>query len=183
MPRTIGSNLVHARAFLIERFGWSGWAKLLASLPPEDRPTLGVLSSEQWYEEGLLFRLLGAIQNVAGGGDLKLLEEFGRDDAERDMKGPQRLFFRLANPAYVLEKAGSYWSRFHDTGRWTVERHPHGATGTLSDFHVDGDAFCATLTGYIGRMFELVGAKGARAEHAQCRVRGDQACVFIVRWQ
>jgi hypothetical protein len=183
MARTIGSNLVNTRRFVIERFGLSGWAKMLAQVSPQDREALAHVTDDGWFDEGLFLRQLGGVARGLGGGELKLLDELGRHNAERDISGPQRLFFRLANPAWVLEKSAEYWRKFHDTGIWEIQRQSHGAIGTLSNFEVVDEAFCATVNAYIGRLFELVGAKGAVSEHPQCRARKGEHCVFVVRWQ
>jgi hypothetical protein len=183
MAHCIGNLLMHTRAFVVDRAALSGLAQVLATLAPEDREVLSHVVADGWYDEHLLFRLLRAIDSLIGRGDLALLRELGRENADRDMNGPQRFFFRLANPAYVLEKASSYWNRFHDTGHWEVKRQPNGAVGTLLDFDVDDERFCATVNGYIERMFELVGAREPRSDHTQCRGRADASCVFVVSWR
>jgi hypothetical protein len=182
MAQTVGINLINACRFVVDRFGMSGWAHVLARLPPGDRELIAHVKEDGWYEEHMLFRLLRSIARTDGSDGLKLLEELGRANADRDITGPQRFFFRFANPGYVLEKAAEYWGRFHDTGQWDVQRQPAGAIGTLSGFEVEDRAFCATLNGYIGRMFELVGAEGAHSDHTRCRGRADEACEFVVRW-
>lgn len=92
------------------------------------------------------------------------------------------MFLRMANPAFVLEKTGKYWSRFHDHGRWTTTRLPNGAMALLEDF--EGSAtYCAMLVPYTGRLFELVGAKGVRVAHPECRSKGARACRFEISWR
>jgi hypothetical protein len=178
-----GANLDDLRAFVELRFGRAGWERVVASLPVEDRPRAHAPIAIAWYEVSLHARLLRAVDELLGKGDGALAAEFGRFDAERDLHGAQRLFLRLANPAYVLEKAGEYWHRFYDTGSWHLVREPDGVIGTLVDFHPGDPLFCVPITQYIGRMFELVGARDVRVQHPKCTSRGDDTCVFIARWR
>jgi hypothetical protein len=182
MARTVGLNLINVCRFVIDRFGMSGWAHVLATLPPADRDVVARIKEGDWCDEHILFRVLRSVSRTGGTEDLKLLAELGRANAERDIRGAMRFFFRFANPSYVLEKAAEYWGRFHDTGQWEVQRQPAGAIGILTGFDLEDRTFCAVVTGYIERMFELVGAEGVRAEHTRCRARLDEACEFVVRW-
>src|SRR5437867_1321187 len=106
MARFKGANLLNLRTFAEARFGADAWTRMIAALPPEDQPAARAIVAVGWYDLGLQTRILHAFDRVLAGGDRAVLVEFGRYDAERDLTGPQRLFLRLANPAYVLEKAG-----------------------------------------------------------------------------
>ena len=95
-----------------------------------------------------------------------------------------RLFFRLANPAYAIEKTTEYWRRFHDTGSWSIERRAETAvSGTLENWGLVDEALCVELTGYMPRVIELVGGRNARMVHPRCRARGSHTCYFELGWQ
>jgi hypothetical protein len=183
MPRSRGTSLLNNRSWVEHRFGAEGWSRFLAAVSPDDQRTLSTALAVGWYDLGVELRMLDAIERTVCEGDRALLAEMGRYTADHDFGGVQRLFFRLANPAYVMEKAMAYWSRYYDTGRWEVRRVPHGAEGTLVDFAASDERFCLTTRGYIGRMFELVGARDVRVEHPRCRGRGDAECLFQGRWR
>lgn len=181
--RTKGLNLLNAKKFVVGRYGEEGWAAVLAALPPDEATIIDGAIAVGWYEADLLPHLYRALEETEGKIDRRLFEHLGTFAAERDLTTTNRLFLRMANPAYVLEKAGEYWHRFHEIGQWTVTRSGgNGATATLADFTIDAH-FCRMLTAYIRRMFELVGAKAVHVEHPRCRARGDTACVFEGSWR
>jgi hypothetical protein len=182
VPKSKGTNLLHMRSYVERMHGPAAWQKVLASLSGEDHAIVSALSPSGWYELGTQHRLLRAVDQVVGKGDLALVPEIGRYEADQDLSTIHRLFVRFTSPAYVLEKAGEYWRRFYDTGKWEVVRGNGTATGRLEDFGLVDDAFCAYLGAYIHRMFHLAGARSGLLEHTECRARGGEACVFVGRW-
>jgi len=177
-----GTIVLHAESFVVTRFGPPGWAAVLDRLLPGDRQTFEGILPITWYPQEADARLFRTIDEVLGNGERKLLVDLGRFEAEHDLRRIHRLFLRLANPAFVLEKASEYWSRFHNTGRWTVERTVNGACGTLFEWGVPDEVNCIYLSGYIARMFELVGARDVRVLHSRCRCRGERGCIFEGTW-
>jgi hypothetical protein len=182
--REKGIILANARAFVETRFGVEPWQVIVAGLSPEDAAALRGMVATSWYDVGFVLRVFRRMVDVLAGGDEALLVTFARFQAERDLKVTYRLFFRLANPAFVLEKAMSYWSRFHDRGRWIIERPTEtSALGNLVDFPIDDPLFCRHLTAYLIRMFELVGAHRVDAQHTRCRTTGGETCSYLVTWR
>lgn len=181
--RTKGVSYVHARMFVEHRFGADGWAAVLARLPLRDREEVESVIPVGWYDLGVYARLIRAVDEVHGTGDLALLSQVGRFQAERDFTTIQRMFFRLANPAFAVEKTADYWRRFHDSGTWNVQRVSDAeVTGELRDWGVVDRALCRELTAYMGRVLELVGAKHVIMEHTRCRALGDAQCSYRARW-
>jgi hypothetical protein len=184
MLREKGIILATARAFVEARFGEEQWQTIVAGMSPDDAAAIRSMVATAWYDVTLVLRLFRRMVDVLGGGQEAFLGVFARFQAERDMKVTYRLFFRFANPAFVLEKAMSYWSRFHDKGRWIIERPTEtSALGTLADFPIDDPLFCLHLTAYMTRMFELVGARKVETAHTRCRTSGSPACVYVVSWR
>lgn len=178
-----GTILLHAQSFVVARFGAAGWQGVLDRLPADDRETFKAILPITWYPHEADVRLFGALVEVLGKGDRQVLVDLGRFEAEQDLRRIHRMFLRFANPAYVLEKASDYWSRFHNTGSWSVERRENGASGTLLDFDPPDELHCVYLEAYILRMFELVGGRQVRVSHSQCRCRGDSGCTFEGTWE
>jgi len=179
IAKTKGVGATNCRSFVVKRFGEEGWAKVLAELSVDDQDDLRAIIPVGWYPLALYARLLRAIDAVCGGGrDMQVLYELGRFSAEHDLTTIHRMFLRFANPAYIIEKTGELWRRFHDTGTWEVTREPGGVTAVLTGWGYVDEALCVQLTGYTTRALELAGAKNVVMDHARCRARGDKECRF-----
>ena len=180
MTRVKGSNLRLARQYADEHSSGS-WSRILEHLSAEDRAVISSGISAGWYELALQHRLFAALEEVL---EPDVIERFARYAAEHDLTRVHRLFLKLKNPAYVLEKSGDYWSRFYDAGRWTVVRvSDRQARGELIGIDEPSPQFCRFLKAYIERMFELAGAQGLTCRHTRCVLRGDPSCVFEGGWR
>lgn len=104
MARSKGTSLLNNRAWIEHRFGPEGWKRLLDATPPGDRQLLETAVAVGWYDLGVEIRMLDTIERTLFGGERAPFEQMGRWVAERDLGGIQRLFLRLANPAYVLKE-------------------------------------------------------------------------------
>jgi hypothetical protein len=183
LGKTKGVGFVNVRAFAVERFGAGGYTAVTERLTPADRAELDSVVPVGWYSLGLYARVIRALDEVHGYGDLSLVLQLGRYEAERDLTTIHRVFLRLANPAYVVEKFGDYWRRFHDSGRWELIRESDTqVSGYLDEWGYVDHALCRELVGYMGRLLELVGARNVVMEHPKCRGRGDARCFFRGRW-
>jgi hypothetical protein len=181
MSRVKGSNFVTMRAFA-EKHGVAD--ALRASLTPDARTAFDEALAIGWYDAPAFVEVLHALGPALGKPGAEVMRELGYFSVERDMTTVHRVFFRLANPAFVLEKPTQYWSRFHDRGEWRVERlGPSQVRADLVGCGIVDTLFCENVLAYIARMFELVGAKDARWEHPACRARGGETCTFTGEWR
>ena len=183
VAKTRGIGFVNVRSFVTGRFGVEGWEKTVARLTNEERADLEAVVAVGWYSLPLYARLIRALDAVHGKADLALLPALGRFEAETDLTTIYRFILRLANPAFVIEKTGELWRRYHDTGTWTMTRVSNTEVeGILENWgHVD-EALCLEALAYMERCLELVGARNVIAEHPRCRARGDADCLFRGRW-
>jgi len=180
--RVKGSVLVNDRAYVLGRYGPDAWAEVLAAMDPADRETLESVLAVGWYSIGVQHRLLEAIHRELGDREPDVIAAVGRHSAELHLTRIHRVFFRMASPAYVIEKATEYWSRFYDEGRWRVVRVERGVDSALVDAPAT-ELACRVLVAYMQRLFELVGARDVVVRHTNCRMRGGTECAFTVRWR
>lgn len=184
MAATKGISFVNVRAFCEHGWGAGAWARVLAAMSAADREALGGILAIGWYDLALYARLIRQLDATLGRGDQELLQPLGRFEAERDISTVYRLFFRLANPAYAIEKTTEYWNRLHDTGTWQVSRASGtSVVGRLDGWGVVDTALCLELTGYMPRVIELVGGKDATMVHSSCRALGRATCEFELSWR
>lgn len=174
---------MHLRAFVESRWGKAGWDAVLERLRQHERDEIASILPVGWYPLALYARMIRAMDQTHGDGDLALVVQLGRFEAERDLTTLYRIMFRLVNPATVVEKTTDYWRKFHDTGSWEMKRlSDKEIEGTLSGWGVVDHALCRELVGYFSRLLELVGAQGVIVEHPECRAKGAGRCYFRARW-
>ncbi len=180
---TKGVSFTNLRAFVEGRWGKPGWDALMERVRPHERQEIEAIVPVGWYSLALWARLIRELDELHGSGDLGLVVQLGRFEAERDITTIYRVMFRLMNPANVIVKTTEYWSKFHDTGHWEMKRvSDKELEGTLHDWGVVDHALCRELVGYLSRALELVGASGVIFEHPECRARGQTRCYFRARW-
>ena len=181
--KTKGVGFTNVRAFTQGRFGGDdGWKAVVEKLDDHDREELASVIPVGWYSLEMYVRLIRAVDKVHGKGDLSLMKELGRFEAENDIKMIHRFFLRFTNPAFIIEKTSDYWKRFHDTGTWVVTRDDHGVSAVLDGWGCVDAALCKELVAYLTRTLELAGAKNVLVEHPKCRGRADPQCIFKGRW-
>lgn len=182
--KTKGVGFVNVKSFTRARYGDAGWDAALERMSPADREELMSIIPMGWYSLPLYARLIRVIDGLHGFGDLALVRDLGRFEAEKDLTTIHRVLLRLANPAFIVEKAGEMWRRYHDTGTWTIKREsPTRVSGTLDGWGCVDEALCKEAAAYMARSLELVGARGVVLEHPLCRATGAERCFFLARWR
>lgn len=182
MTTVKGSNICLVRDFA-EKHGPAVWADVRVRLSEAERAQVESVIASGRYPLALQHRVFAALEAALPDSD-DVIETFATFVAEHDLTRIHRLFLRLRNPAYTLEKSAEYWSRFYDAGSWNVTRQSsHQARGELSGIVETDPIFCRFLTAYITRMFQLAGATSSKCRHTRCVVRGDKSCVFEGYWR
>lgn len=180
--RTKGIGFVNVRQFVLDRFDMQTWQRVVESLDADDRSQMDAIVAVGWYDLALFARVLRAIDTVCGRGDLRLLHEVGRYEAEADFNRALRLLMRVISPASLFGGHARLWRHYQDSGQWTLQHRPHSTDATLSGWGVDS-ALCAEITGYLGRLLEFSGGTQVTVTHVQCRAAGADTCVFTFRWK
>lgn len=183
VAKTKGVGFSNVKNFTVERYGQDGWEQVLARLTQPERDELASIVAVGWYSLPFYAKLIRVIDQVHGYGDLGLLLQLGRYEAEKDLTTLHRMLLRLASPAYAVEKTAEYWRRFHDTGTWTMTREGDSQLrGSLEGWGCVDLALCRELQGYLTRSMELVGAKNVVVDHVRCRTKGEPTCIFVGKW-
>lgn len=183
MPRTKGVSLANARAWVEERFGRDAYERVLARLGAEDAAEVRGSVAVGWYDLALVSRLLRAIDDELGKGDLALLGELGRWEADRDFTVIHRIVLRVASPSIILQKMPDMWKRYYDHGEWEVVRDGHEVTGRLRGWGSDCPGLRAEVTAWMHRAMELVGARDVRIEQTRSVARGDALDEWRATWR
>jgi hypothetical protein len=175
---TKGTGFQNVREFVVSRSGVNAWESVVAQLSAPDRAVLEAIVPVGWYDLNVYARLIRAVDERLGVGDLRLVLALGKFEAERDLTTTQRVFLRLVRPSFAIEQMDKYWRRFHDSGTWTTDRGDREVIATLTGWGGVDVALCRELVGYLGRTLELLGGRDVTMEHRRCRARNDEICEF-----
>jgi hypothetical protein len=184
MAKFKGSVYESTRAFVQHEFGADGVERVLARLCAEDRQVLHAATAIAWIPVEPVLHFHQAIESEFGKGDLSVCVRAGQFSAGWSMNSILKMFVRLRSPHWLVDKAASVWSRYHDTGHWELfGPEPHRVGGKLIAFEVLDPHFCARLRGWLQGAVELTGGKGALTTELRCRSRGHEHCAYSVSFQ
>jgi uncharacterized protein (TIGR02265 family) len=178
-----GAVLKSRLLFVEEHFGKDGMAKVLDSLPAEDRAAFRLILPVVWYPFGLGERLDEAIVRVLAKGDSRFFERLGEASAERNLGTMHRGFLRPGHPHEFLEKSPSIYRTYYEVGRREYAKTgPNAGVLTTYDAEVFSAPDCLTIVGWHRKALEMCGATGVRVRETECRAKGGKVCRYEVSW-
>ncbi len=138
----------------------------------------------QWYPFSVLIDVSIEIDKLFGTGDLSLLEEAGGDVAEADLSSVYKIFFKVANPHFIIDRAAAVWRNYYSSGECVVaDSTEKSVVLEIRDFDTPHRAHCLGVLGWTKRTLMLTGCKEVRAVHSQCRCEGAKVCRFEGSWK
>jgi hypothetical protein len=183
--RSKGYTISGALAFVDDRYGPAGRAKVIAALDPETRLLVQrkILASE-WVPLRTQVGLYETIDRTLGAGSYKLCFEIGRFTCDHEMTTINRIFLKFGSIEQWMRLGAGMWSRYYNTGRLEVEKFTkQGGTIVIRDFNPISKAFCNDLAGWFHRTAELGGAHSVTMDHAECLLDGAPGCRYVGRWE
>jgi hypothetical protein len=182
----VKGGLLRARfLFVALNHGADIWARVLTSLPDEERESLKDIIVDNWYPLGTLDLVDRAIAEQLGDGDNEadVFDRLGEFSATSALSGP---FSSLINSDIhsFLSQSALIHHAYQDFGKAAYE--PLSDTSGLLTIKYDNappPSFCASGSSYFRHAVELCGARSARVTHTLCRSRDDAACEFYFTWQ
>ena len=182
----VKGGLLRARfLFVALNYGADTWARVLSSLPDEERESLKEIPVDNWYPLNTLDLVDRAIAEELGDGDQEheVFDRLGEFSATSALSGP---YSSLIDPDVhsFLTQSALIHHAYQDFGTASYER--LSETSGLLTIQYDQappPSFCASGCSYFRHAVELCGARSARVTHTRCRARGDDACEFYFTWQ
>jgi hypothetical protein len=185
MAKFKGSVYESTRAFVQKEFGQEAVDRILAALPAQSRALLTSATAIEWLPVEPVLHFHHELEHCFGTGDMSLCTRAGYFSAGWSMSSVLKMFVRMRSPFWLVDKAASVWSRYHDSGRWEVEP-SDGAqriSARLIEFEVKDRLFCARLRGWLAGAVALTGGAGAECSEPRCRCRGHEYCSYLVTWK
>jgi uncharacterized protein (TIGR02265 family) len=135
-----------------------------------------------WFSTNLFTRLLAeAPRHIE-----RETSVLARDLARASVRASFRRFFPASSATLVPERTLSavrnVWSRYQTWGQ--ASSIPISATEMLIQFSetLREPALCSWTGGMLEQLIVLSGGHKAQVDHEICEARGDNACVYRVRW-
>lgn len=185
MAKIKGTAFKSTVAYVKERLGEKGFDEVVAGFPDQEAEVFRkpILASA-WYELSILLKLmkeaearLPAIQGRS------FARELGRHSAEAGLYGVYKLFFKAANPNYIIKMATKVFPTYYDSGQISVVKsEAKQAVVRLEGFNQPSAVVCDRIMGWMERALELSGAMKMRFEHPLCAARGDAYCEYTAEW-
>ena len=184
MAQFKGTIYTSAQLFTESRFGADAVARVHAKLPAADRHVLTGITSIGWYPIEPVMAYHHKLDELFGNGNLNVCVELGKFSAEWALNTVLKFFIRFRTPSWLLERSGSLWSRYHDSGKWEVMASPNlQLSARLHDFQVRDPAFCARFRGWLHRAVELTGGRNPDVREPLCICKGERYCEYRARWK
>lgn len=178
-----GTVYISTRAFLEKRFGPQAGEQVLAKMPAGDRELLREVSPVAWYPVAPILAFHRTLDREFGTGDQALCFEAGRFSADWSLNTILKMFVRFRSPHWLVEKATSVWSRYHDSGHWSFDPpQERRLSGRLVDFAVRDEVFCTRLRGWLTGAVELTGGTNPKVIERGCVVRGHSHHEYTCTW-
>jgi hypothetical protein len=181
MSQTSGAAVLSFQVFLERAHGEEAYENVIGQLPLAlSGPMHGIILPAQWYPTAAFVRAIEVAHQQFGENDL--YERYGEFAAEFEITTFQKLLLRFTNPGQMLHRASQSWRRFHQSGEWTTSTMGKTMRGELRGFSEVSEGYCRVLRTWILQAGRLTGAEG-EVDHAECRAKGADVCVFSGWWK
>jgi hypothetical protein len=177
-------GLIHAAQWLEQTHGREAVAEVLSrcSRPVNERYMSAIAIEWHPFEEFMEF--LEQTEAVVGFGSGKTARDSGAYSAQQSTRGAvKRSLFYLSTPEFLMRRVTSLWSQYNDSGNMRLR----DFTERKVVIELDGvpnphRLLCQSLTGWVEVVAEAIGARGSKASHPACVLRGDDCCTFVIDW-
>ncbi|HEX6059824.1 MAG TPA: hypothetical protein VFZ11_12515 [Gemmatimonadaceae bacterium] len=182
-----GANFVFGKEFVLERHGEAVWQRVLAAMPAEARAVwTGPLTLLTSHSFATFKAMTTALAAVVGARAEQSLAEMYELIADRSLSAIYKVFFRLADPAFVIRNYPKLWSRFFSAGEVEVpvaERGHAVVRFTLPEIFLDW--LPPACLGYSTKAVTMAGGRELRMHEAERtqRAPGLWTVAYELRWQ
>jgi diguanylate cyclase (GGDEF)-like protein len=165
--------------------GLSNAVAWMSGIARKNRPLADAMSPRtsplSWQPTRLFLDLLREVLSSGRNPDA-----FAREVARRAVADTFRRFYptkaESLDPVNTLSAIHVLWRRYHSWGQLLFEAvGPGEARAQLCDAPLDA-GLCAFTAGLLEQAVVLSGGASVDVQHPECRVVGDSACWFSIRW-
>jgi len=181
-----GVNFVFAKEYIIDKHGESTWNKAVARLSEEHAKVwTGVLVPFGTYSFPAFKAMVHAVSEESGARDDRELARMYEYIADRSLNAVYKIFFRFANPSFVISNYPKLWSRFFTAGKVTVSKAEKGFAQIRFELpEMFLDWLGPACLGYSNKAVTMSGGRDVLVEEqVRRRIADDDWEVdFQIRW-
>lgn len=116
-----GTNFVYAKEFISKEYGQEMWGKVLGALQPSDRKIWsGTLLVNDQIPFGTFKAMVSALSRELGKAEDSETARLYEYIADRSLNVLYKVFFKFANPSFVIKNYPVLWNRFFNAGKVEV---------------------------------------------------------------
>jgi hypothetical protein len=116
-----GPNFVFTKEFVVNKYGKEMWERLVGGLAPEDEKVwTGPPLTYESYPFSAFKSMVSALSKELGIREDKETAELYEYIADRSLNVLYKMFFRFANPSFVIKNYPKLWERFFNSGKVEV---------------------------------------------------------------
>ena len=177
-------GLLQGTAWVRETHGEATLRNVLSSCSAAVRERCTIAEPTDWIPDTELAEFLGVADRALGHGDGRIAEELGAASARANLRNfTLRLAFFLANPEFLMRRVAGVWRQYNDAGAMHVREFTPGRMSAELVGVPEPDWFiCCSVTGWLREAGVTTGMKELTSEHAECRSRGRERCLWSLRW-
>lgn len=181
-----GVNFVLAREYVLHAHGDAVWQRVLAGLNGDDRRVWTSALTVGTYDFAAFKAVLAVYADVTHVRDESALAAMYAFIAEKSLNTLYKVFFRLANPAFVIGNFPKLWSRFFTAGEVRV---PDAQRERAELVFVVPEIFLDWLgpacLGYSTKAVELAGGRAVQVRETgrQALSTGTWHVTYAVSWR
>jgi hypothetical protein len=185
MGKVKGSSWIAACEFINRKYGSQAVAKVVEKMDSKDieilsQPILPIT----WLDYGTFIRFQVKADKILGLGDYRLMVEGGSEFGRASFNGIYKVFIRILTPSFVLGKAAQLWRQTMDPGELTVFKETaKGVELKLTGFPDMPLHHEMHQGSFIAEIARLTGIKNVKDTHPKCLARGDDHCIFQLKWE
>ncbi len=116
-----GVNFLYAKRFIESNYGTDRWEKVMAAVPKADRAVWseGIMATRS-YPFSSFKTVIAALAKELGAARNDELARVYEYIADQSLNKVYKIFFRLANPSFVIKNYPKLWANFFNTGKVEV---------------------------------------------------------------
>ncbi|HEV2147101.1 MAG TPA: hypothetical protein VGR37_06845 [Longimicrobiaceae bacterium] len=186
-PVARGPNFVYGKQFVLDAYGRDTWNRVLARMPdPAAGVWKGIFLATEVYPFSAFKAMATALAQETGMRNDAELARMYSFIADQSLNRIYKVFFRLANPSFVIGNYPKLWTRFFAAGQVEVPesgREHATVVFTLPEMFLDW--LPPACLGFSTKAVEMAGGRElTQQQRGKTRVAaGEWQITFDLRWR